>query len=199
MNNDKSTSAGDFTRSLGDAIQSNPLPAALIGMGIVWLLTGGKSSIKAGMGATADGLSDGSAAAARKVSDAAISLGGTTPRLFAAAQANIADLMERQPLMLGAIGLGVGAAVAATLRSTTVEADLLGQASADLQARTREIAAEVTGHAANLADGVTSAIATEARVQGLTPESLKHSSREAGRKVESVLGHAAERVRSGVN
>jgi hypothetical protein len=227
MSHDKTASAGDFTRSLSDAIQSNPLPAALIGMGLLWLFTG-KSSLKAGVVATGDGLaylrsqgsetarglgrslsanttsageslSDGSAAAARKVSDAAISIGGTAPRIFATARTNIADLMARQPLMLGAIGLGVGAAMAATLRSTAVEAALLGQASADLQARTREIAAAATGHAANLADGVTTAIATEARAQGLTLDSVKQSAREASRKVQSVLGESAERVRSGLN
>ena len=43
MSDANTTSAGDLTRSLSGAIQSHPLPAALIGMGLVWLFSGGKS------------------------------------------------------------------------------------------------------------------------------------------------------------
>jgi hypothetical protein len=183
--------AGDFTRSLSGAIQSHPLPAALIGMGLVWLFSGDKSPIRAGAGSV-----NGSAGSVRGVSDAA-SDGASNPRAFATAQANIADLMRRQPLVLGAIGLSVGAAMAAALPSTAVEADLLGHASADLQARTREVAAEMTERAADLADGVTAAIATEARAQGLTPDGLTQSAREASRKIQNVVAQSAERLRSG--
>lgn len=95
--------------------------------------------------------------------------------------------MDRQPLMLGAIGLGVGAAMAATLPSTAIEADLLGQASADLQARARVVAGDVTERAADLADEVTAAITSEAQAQGLTTESLKQSTSDAGRKVKNIV------------
>ena len=91
--------------------------------------------------------------------------------------------MDRQPLMLGAIGLGVGAAMAATLPSTAIEADLLGQASADLQARARVVAGDVTERAADLADEVTAAITSEAQAQGLTTESLKQSTSDAVEKL----------------
>jgi hypothetical protein len=45
-------------------------------------------------------LADGSAGAIRKGSDAAVSIGASNPRVFATAQANIAELMDRQPLVL---------------------------------------------------------------------------------------------------
>jgi hypothetical protein len=191
MSDGKTASAGDFTRSLSGAIQSHPLPAALIGMGFVWLFSGGKSPIMAGAGSA-----NGSAGAVRGVSDA-FSSGASTQRVFSTAQSNIADLMDRQPLVLGAIGLSVGAAMAAALPSTAVEADLMGHASADLQARTREVTAEVTERVADLADGVTAAIATEAGAQGLTPDGLTQSAREASRKVQNVVSKAAERLQSG--
>jgi hypothetical protein len=191
MSDEKTASAGDFTRSLSGAIQSHPLPAALIGMGLVWLFSGDKSPIRAGAGSI-----NGSAGSARGVSDA-VSSGASNSRFFATAQANMADLMDRQPLVLGAIGLSVGAAMAAALPSTAVEADLLGHASADLQARTREVAAEMTERVADLADGVTAAIATEARAQGLTPDGLTQSAREAGRKIQNVVAQSAEQLRSG--
>ena len=50
MNDEKTASAGDFVRDLGEAIRANPVPAALIGMGLAWLFTGGRSSAKASFG-----------------------------------------------------------------------------------------------------------------------------------------------------
>jgi hypothetical protein len=182
MSDGKTESAGDFTRNLSGAIQSHPLPAALIGMGLVWLFSGDRSPLKASAGSA-----DGSTGAEGNSGPASNS------RVFPTVQANIAHLMNRQPLMLGAIGLSVGAAMAAAIPSTSVEADLLGQTSADLQARTREGARELTERVADLADGVTAAIATEARVQGLTSEGLKQSAREASRKVQNVVSKSAER------
>ena len=190
MSDANTTSAGDLTRSLSGAIQSHPLPAALIGMGLVWLLSGGKSLLGAGGGAV------GSYDGAKGGMPEATSLGAPNSRVFAAAQSNFADLMDRQPLVLGAIGLGVGAAMAAALPSTAVEADLLGQASADLQARARVVAGDVTERAADLADGVTAAITNEAQAQGLTADSLKQSASDASRKVHNVVAQSTERLRS---
>jgi hypothetical protein len=187
MSDANAISAGDLTRSLSGAIQSHPLPAALIGMGLVWLLSGGKSLLHA------DG---GEAGGARSASPGTASFGRSNSRVFAAAQSNIADLMDRQPLVLGAIGLGVGAAMAAALPPTAVETDLLGQASADLQARARVVAGDVTDRAADLADGVTAAITKEAEAQGLTTERLKQTASDASRKVENVVAQSTERLRS---
>jgi hypothetical protein len=162
-------------------------------MGLVWLFSGGKSLLTAGGGQAGD-----SSAAKRGISSAT-SIGPSNSPVFSTVQSNIADLMNRQPLVLGAIGLGVGAAMAAALPSTTVEADLMGQASADLQARSREVAEDVTDRVADLADGVTSAIMKEARAQGLTPDGLAQSAQQAGRMVQNVLSHSAERLRSGTS
>lgn len=190
MSDANTTSAGDLTRSLSVAIQSHPLPAALIGMGLVWLFSGGKSLLSVG-GGEGTRSSD-----AKRGSYDATSVGASNSRVFAAAQSNIADLMDRQPLVLGALGFGVGAAMAAALPSTAVETDFLGQTSADLQARAREIAGRVTDRAADLADGVTAAITNEAQAQGLTAESLKQSASEASRKVQNIVAQSTERLRS---
>jgi hypothetical protein len=187
MSDANAISAGDLTRSLSGAIQSHPLSAALIGMGLVWLLSGGKSLLNAG---------GGEAVGARSASPGAASFGRSNSRVFAAAHSNIADLMDRQPLVLGAIGLGVGAAMAAALPPTAVETDLLGQASADLQARARVVAEDVTERAADLADGVTTAITREAKAQDLTTESLMQSASDASRKIRNVVAQSTERLRS---
>jgi hypothetical protein len=163
-------------------------------MGLVWLFSGGS---KSGLSASAE-ITDVSARVKRTASDAR-SIGAANHRLFATAQSNIADLMDRQPLVLGAIGLGVGAAMAAALPSTAVEADLMGQASADLQTRTREVTAEVTERAADLADNVTAAITKEAQAQGLTPDNLTQSARDVGQEVQNVVSRSADRLRSGTS
>jgi hypothetical protein len=204
MNEEKIASGGDFVRDLGDAIRDNPIPSALIGMGLAWLFTGGRSSAIAGLdwardsvthltskaGATAEGLG-------RSFDDADVvsSLGTTTPQFFASAQANLADLMRRQPLMLGAVGLAVGAGIAASLRTTDAEANLLGEASKNVQERARELAAG----AAQRANDVSAAISQEARAQELTPDSIRQAAGEANRKIDSVIDRSAERVRSRMN
>ena len=50
MTEEKTATGGDFVRVLGEAIRENPLPAALIGMGLTWLFTGGGSPATAGFG-----------------------------------------------------------------------------------------------------------------------------------------------------
>jgi len=48
MSDDKTPSAGDFVHSLGDALQAHPLPAALIGAGLVSLFAGRSSTQERG-------------------------------------------------------------------------------------------------------------------------------------------------------
>src|ERR1700710_3141070 len=38
----------DFARDLSDAARKNPISAALIGMGVVWLFTGGRTARRVG-------------------------------------------------------------------------------------------------------------------------------------------------------
>jgi hypothetical protein len=45
---DISEKGSDFVRDLGDAARKNPLSAALIGMGVVWLFTGSRPVERAG-------------------------------------------------------------------------------------------------------------------------------------------------------
>ena len=45
---DISEKGSDFLRDLGDAARKNPFSAALIGMGVLWLFTGGRTAERAG-------------------------------------------------------------------------------------------------------------------------------------------------------
>ncbi len=186
-----STQTGFFD-SLASAVQENPLAAALIGGGALWLLIGndklkGAASSAAaaaspmvdigarnlrsaafGLQRTAapptapemdhDGsfrvggtmreaghtASDAMSGAADKLRDrfdggvayAREHLGKLAParESLTKAQSSLADMLERQPLMLGAIGLAIGATVAGAFRTSDLENEWIGDLSDDMKA-----------------------------------------------------------------
>ncbi|SFK00091.1 hypothetical protein [Bradyrhizobium sp. Gha] len=178
-----------FFDSLLAAARENPLSAALIGGGALWLLVGDEKlkgtaqsaapavsnvadSGASNLRAAASGLQrtaapptapemdhEGSGAgetiraaagtAAGKMSDAADSvrdrfdegvayareqfgkMGNPLPGAdtIAKAQSSLGDIMERQPLVIGAIGLAIGAALAGAFRTSQIEDDYVGDVS----------------------------------------------------------------------
>jgi hypothetical protein len=183
----------NFLDSLRESVRENPLAAALIGGGALWLLMGndrlkrvassGNSATAplADMGAhnlrsaepkfehsssAASEMENGSSQrvsetlreAASATSDAASGaadaikdrvdegvtyareslgkLGGALPRkeTLVQAQSSFSDLLERQPLVLGAIGLAIGAAVAGAFRTFDVENEWGGELSDSVKA-----------------------------------------------------------------
>jgi hypothetical protein len=120
------------------------------------------------------------------VANAATAPGGVRSRL--------SDLFQRQPLLLGAIGLGIGAGVGASMPTTVTEKQYLGDASTEFQAKALGVANEGAQRASNIASAVATTIANEARVQGLTTDTLKTSVAGAGRKIKAVADQAGEAI-----
>ena len=54
--NNVSEKGSDFIQDLGDAVRKNPLSAALIGMGLLWLFAGGRPAERVGDFARSSGL-----------------------------------------------------------------------------------------------------------------------------------------------
>ena len=77
---------------------------------------------------------------------------------FTRAQSSLADLLERQPLVLGAIGLAVGAAVAGAFRASDLENEWVGKYSdgvrEDLSKRAGAVSESVREAADTLKNGV---------------------------------------------
>ncbi|WFU19746.1 hypothetical protein [Bradyrhizobium sp. CB3481] len=196
-----------FIDGLSTAVRENPLAAALIGGGALWLLIGSDrlknaaGSVKsaaaplADLGArtgrsaasswedtygsmrdhasrmqddasrglnetmrrartTASGTMSGAAetmserfddgvAGAREMFDR---LGRALPRkeTFMQAQSSLSDLLERQPLVLGAVGLAIGATVAGAMARSRIEDEWAGNLSDDLKADLNKRAGAVT-------------------------------------------------------
>ncbi|MCK1720521.1 hypothetical protein [Bradyrhizobium sp. 141] len=189
-----STKTG-FIDNLVTAARDNPLAAALIGGGALWLLAGdqrlktvarsaaetvapvadiGTSGFRSAASAVKqtvapptapemdeDGslgvgetLRDASAAASDAVSQAADSvrdrfdegvafaqeqfskLGNPIPDKDAmnSAKSSLADMLERQPLVLGVVGIAIGAAVAGAFRTSEIENQYVGEVSDDVKA-----------------------------------------------------------------
>ena len=94
---------------------------------------------------TAETISNAATSAASMLSD-------STARWSSGAQRNLADLFERQPLMLGAIGLAIGAGMAASLPITDTEKKMMSEASDAVREKISEAAAELTGQVKEIAD-----------------------------------------------
>jgi hypothetical protein len=237
---DISERGADFVRDLGEAARNNPLSAALIGMGVLWLFTGNRpveragdfvrsgfdrmpdaagnmyeaarSTVKSsadtvagGIASAAETLRDGGAAAldgaarfGQDQADAASEYGKSMresgPAMFDTVRSNLSELFEAQPLALGAIGLAIGAGIAAALPPSEVEAAYLGETSDTVKAKAAEFAAEQTARATTVAQDVMGAVTDEARKQGLTVEGAKSAAGDISAKVGRVVDAAGKGI-----
>jgi hypothetical protein len=61
-------------------------------------------------------------------------LGNPGKEALAKAQSSLADMLDRQPLVLGAVGLAIGAAIAGAFRTSDLENEWVGELSDDVKA-----------------------------------------------------------------
>ena len=107
-----------------------------------------------------------------------------TGDLVASMRDGFADLLRRQPLVVGAIGLAVGAGVAAALPRIAAE-DALVETVGGLKDSVREGFSHAYARAAD-----------EARAQGLTPEAAAQAASDVGEKVTDVAKTTLEEAKN---
>jgi len=105
-----------------------------------------------------------------------------------AVQQNLSNTIERQPLMLGAIGLGIGAAIASMFSATDLERNLMGETAAPVKERIKDILSET----AERAEQVVEDVKNEAVAQGLTSYSAEASVKSVVEKIETVAAAGKE-------
>jgi hypothetical protein len=234
--------SGDFVGGLQDAIKQNPVSAALIGMGVLWMFTGGAKLSTAtallspvaraaatGVGNGLQTSSDAVGAVAESVrsvgsqvvdgvrdtiAQATASVGETATQAYDAAKGalpgstslakttnsaqqqagglastvhgNLKHTFERQPLLLGAIGIAIGAGMAAGLPSTRMETEFAGDAADRLTKQAKELASEQVERVTETAKRTLEAVKQEAAAQGLTPAAVKDGAASVGEKLKTV-------------
>ena len=223
--NDRTESSSSFAQELRDAATRNPISAALIGMGVLWMLTGAKSPAGAGNAVRSagfdripealDSVRSGLKESAGSVTDVAASTldavrerGASTldnvayygrgmlepGAVFDTARDGLSELFRAQPLALGAVGLAIGAGIAAALPKTDVEDAYLGEVSQTFKTQATEIAGQQVDTATALASDVVGAASAEARKQGLTPD----GARAAVDDITGRVGRVVDAAKKGV-
>ena len=141
--------------------------------------------------------SDGIETATRMASEYAKSLPDSAD-VFGNVRDNLTDLFKAQPLALGAIGLAIGAGIAAALPATEIENSYLGETSETLKSKAAEIAGDQIEKASSLATDVVETVAEEARKEGLTMDGAKAAMSDLSGKVGRVVDAAGKSVSESV-
>jgi hypothetical protein len=132
-------------------------------------------------------LSDAATDAASTLSDelsSAISAGGEYSRVL---KSRLSESLERQPLLLGAIGLAIGAGIASSFATTKVEREWIGERGA----QARDAITGAFDDVKDRAQEVLSDVQEEATRQGLTLDAAKEAASSVARKVRNVAGDDA--------
>ena len=111
----------------------------------------------------------------------------------AGTQANdwINETVAGNPLIAGALGLAVGAMIAAALPSTRPEDKLLGSAADDLKHKAEDVALDGIAAAKGIAAEIYQEAAGRAREEGLSADGAKKFAGQIGEKIKTTASNVA--------
>lgn len=159
--------AREFASNLGTSVKNNPMPVALMGISIAWLMatasrrpsssymhegeaggpgvmeraSAGVSSARDSLSSAKDSLSQASQSVRERVGHLGQGARAQMDRARAQAErmrSGYDSMVREQPLALGAIGLAVGVLLAAVTPRTRKEDELMGEASDRLTEKAKE-------------------------------------------------------------
>lgn len=134
----------------------------------------------------ADALSDAGTAVSERVQAVA-----SAGRVYGAAiRSRLSDSFDKQPLLLGAIGVAIGAGIASTFATTNAESEWMGQAGTGA----REKLKDAVDEAKQRGRRVLSDVQEEATRQDLTIDAAKDAATAVAGKVQNVAAIARESV-----
>jgi hypothetical protein len=112
-----------------------------------------------------EGMTEAGQRLVRSASEYAGDLPDRAGNLFDDAKDSLSDLFKSQPLAIGAVGIAIGAAVAAAFPTTETEAEYFGEGSEFVRQKASEIAGEQVERATEIGKKVADAVVGEARQQ----------------------------------
>jgi ElaB/YqjD/DUF883 family membrane-anchored ribosome-binding protein len=141
----KNSGAREYASNLAGSVKTHPLPATLAGIGIAWLMAVGNKPAQpdsaandsAGIGERMQSVKDSAGSAAQSAKEklgtgmqsakeGASQLGDSARQQLDRARDNWDYMLREHPLVLGAVGLAIGAVAAAMAPRTRKEDELMG-------------------------------------------------------------------------
>ena len=187
--------------------RANPIPAALIGIGIAMLTSAGqrfrkKSSRAAWPAYDTDVDASGAlhdydktdrsarplwSAGSHEPTESAMDSYAIRPRT------GLARLLDEQPLILAALGVAVGAAVGSAIPSTDVEAQWMGDASESVRRNANAMAREQLSQIRSTASQTLDQMKATAADHGVSAENVSGLVHDLGENVRSAAFSAPQR------
>ena len=114
--------ANEFVQNLGGTAKQNPMPVALVSIGLAWLMALGRQPAQhQSASETLSSAKERVAGSMDSLRHRASELTQTTKHQWERARGGIDHLVNEQPLALGAIGLALGAVLGAAAPRTRAE------------------------------------------------------------------------------
>ena len=200
----RNSGATEFVQNLGGTAKQNPLPIALTAIGIGWLMALGRqpaqqsygsstsvSGLREGMSSMRDKAGGAMQSASESLSsmrgragesvssmkDRAVQVGDSARHQWERARGGVDYLVREQPLALGAIGLAVGAIIAAMAPRTQKEEQLMGEASRNVMDKAKETGSQQLEKAQQTVKQVAEKATSEvkAQIQGQQSQGQKQT------------------------
>jgi hypothetical protein len=118
------------------------------------------------------------------------SMARTSSALAGSVQSNLAETFERQPLLVGFVGIAVGAAIATAFPKTQIEEEYVGETATQAKEKVQSFVEQQSESLQKTASRTLEAVKDEAAVQGLTPDALKQGAAAIRDKAVSAANAA---------
>lgn len=184
----------EFVGNLGNQAKRNPMPVALVGIGLAWLMatqkTGESSGTEPELGLKqkAQETRARMSQTASAIGDRAAGVRDSAREQMDRARSGLDTMMREQPLALGALGLAIGALAAALAPRTRYEDRVVGP-----------MRDEMADKAASQADQVARQAAEQARPSGqqnVPPDATQRARAEERDRLQRDLTPYAERAQN---
>jgi hypothetical protein len=106
-------------------------------------------------------------------------------------QQNLSETLERQPLLLGVIGVAIGAGIASAFPATKIEQEMMGEAGSAVKDRIQELASEASQRAKDVLGDVKS----EVEKQGLMPQAIAEDLKGIADKARVAAGASRDSIK----